>query len=37
MCRMTHGVASDYFAVGVIAFECMMGKVLIILDISGLI
>lgn len=27
MCRQNHGVASDYFAVGVIAYECMMGKV----------
>ncbi|CAD8055876.1 unnamed protein product [Paramecium sonneborni] len=26
MCRQAHGVASDYFAVGVIAYECMMGK-----------
>ncbi|KAM3146825.1 hypothetical protein pb186bvf_000979 [Paramecium bursaria] len=26
MCRQNHGVASDYFAVGVIAYECMMGK-----------
>lgn len=28
MCRQNHGVASDYFAVGIIAYECMMGKVL---------
>lgn len=27
MCRSNHGVAADYFAVGVIAYECMMGKV----------
>lgn len=27
MCRQNHGVASDYFAVGVIGYECMMGKV----------
>lgn len=27
MCRLNHGVAADYFAVGVIAYECMMGKV----------
>jgi len=27
MCRHNHGVAADYFAVGVIAFECMMGHV----------
>ncbi|CAD8049301.1 unnamed protein product [Paramecium primaurelia] len=26
MCRQAHGVASDYFAVGVIAYECMFGK-----------
>ena len=28
MCRQVHGVASDYFAVGVIAYECMIGKVM---------
>jgi serine/threonine protein kinase len=27
MCRQNHGVAVDYFALGVIAYECMMGKV----------
>ena len=26
MCRNNHGVAVDYFALGVIAYECMMGK-----------
>jgi len=26
MCRQNHGVAADYFAVGVIAYECMMGR-----------
>jgi serine/threonine kinase 32 len=26
MCRQNHGVAADYFAVGVIAFECMNGR-----------
>eukprot|EP01017_Pseudomicrothorax_dubius_P041736 TRINITY_DN670_c0_g1_i2.p1 TRINITY_DN670_c0_g1~~TRINITY_DN670_c0_g1_i2.p1 ORF type:complete len:380 (-),score=79.38 TRINITY_DN670_c0_g1_i2:31-1170(-) len=26
MCRQNHGVAVDYYAVGVIAFECMIGK-----------
>ena len=26
MCRQNHGVAVDYFAVGVIAYEFMMGK-----------
>lgn len=28
MCRQNHGVAADYFAVGVIAYECMLGKVI---------
>ena len=23
MCRKNHGLAADYFAVGVIAYECM--------------
>ncbi len=27
MCRQNHGVAVDYFAVGIIAFECMFGRV----------
>ncbi len=27
MCRQNHGVAVDYFAVGIITFECMYGKV----------
>jgi serine/threonine kinase 32 len=27
MCRSNHGVAVDYFAVGVIGYECMMGRV----------
>ncbi len=26
MCRQNHGVAADYFAVGVIAYECMLGR-----------
>jgi len=26
MCRQNHGVAVDYYALGVIAYECMMGK-----------
>ena len=26
MCRQNHGVAVDYFAMGVIAYECMFGK-----------
>lgn len=27
MCRQNHGIAVDYFAVGVMAFECMFGRV----------
>ena len=27
MCRQNHGVAVDYFAVGVMAYECMFGRV----------
>lgn len=27
MCRQNHGVSVDYFAVGVMAFECMFGRV----------
>ena len=27
MCRQNHGVAVDYFAAGVMAFECMFGRV----------
>ena len=26
MCRSNHGVAVDYYALGVIAYECMLGK-----------
>ena len=26
MCRNNHGIAVDYFALGVIAYECMMGR-----------
>jgi serine/threonine protein kinase len=26
MCRQNHGVAVDYFAMGVIGYECMFGK-----------
>ena len=26
MCRQNHGLAADYFAIGVIAYECMNGK-----------
>jgi hypothetical protein len=27
MCRQNHGVSVDYFAVGVMAYECMFGRV----------
>jgi hypothetical protein len=27
MCRQNHGVAVDYFALGIIVYECMMGSV----------
>lgn len=27
MCRQNHGYAADYYAVGVIVYECMMGRV----------
>jgi serine/threonine protein kinase len=26
MCRQNHGVAVDYFALGIIVYECMMGS-----------
>ena len=26
MCKNNHGIAADYFAVGVIAWECMFGR-----------
>ena len=26
MCRQNHGVAVDYFALGIICYECMMGR-----------
>ena len=26
MCRQNHGIAADYFALGVIAYECMLGR-----------
>mmetsp|Transcript_41347 Transcript_41347/g.30405 ORF Transcript_41347/g.30405 Transcript_41347/m.30405 type:complete len:140 (-) Transcript_41347:996-1415(-) len=26
MCRQNHGISVDYFAVGVMAFECMFGR-----------
>jgi len=28
MCRQNHGVAVDYFALGVMAYEFMMGRVI---------
>lgn len=26
MCKRNHGIAADYFAIGVIAWECMFGR-----------
>ena len=26
MCKQNHGVSVDYYAVGIIAYECMMGR-----------
>lgn len=26
MCKNNHGIAADYFAIGVIAWECMFGR-----------
>ena len=26
MCNQSYGIAVDYFALGVIAYECMLGK-----------
>jgi len=26
LCRQNHGIAVDYFALGVIVYECMMGR-----------
>ena len=34
MCRQNHGVAVDYFALGVIAYEFMMGRVWISVTIK---
>ena len=28
MCRQNHGIAADYYAMGVIAYECMIGRVI---------
>lgn len=30
MCRQNHGVAVDYYALGIIAYECMNGRVIIL-------
>ena len=27
LCRQNHGKTVDYFALGIIAYECMLGKV----------
>jgi len=27
MCKQNHGVAADYYALGVICYECMLGRV----------
>ena len=32
MCRLNHTVSVDYFAVGVMAFECMFGRVSLTLN-----
>ena len=26
MCKQNHGVAVDFYALGIIAYECMLGK-----------
>ena len=26
MCKQNHGVSVDYYAIGIIAYECMMGR-----------
>ena len=26
MCRQNHGITTDYYALGVICYECMMGR-----------
>lgn len=33
MCRQNHGVAVDYYAVGVIGYECMFGRVFLLIQI----
>ena len=27
MCKQNHGVSADYYALGIIAYECMLGRV----------
>ena len=34
MCRMNHSFACDYFALGVMAYEFMLGKVIIFRDLK---
>ena len=36
MCRQNHGVAVDYFALGVMAYEFMMGRVKILIKVTYL-
>lgn len=36
MCKQNHGVAVDYYAVGVLAYELMMGRVILCLYSSSL-
>ena len=37
MCRQNHGVAVDYFPLGVIGYECMFGRVKRAIILSDLI
>ncbi len=37
MCRQNHGVAVDYYALGVMAYECMIGKVILLTKIIVII
>ena len=34
MFKKNHGVAADFYAVGIIAYECMLGKVKILLILN---
>ena len=36
MCRQNHGVAVDYYALGVITYECMLGRVNITFSFENL-